>query len=128
MSHFRLIGAAKYLSHADNILILSQKGSAEFYGPPQHWKDYQEFIVQNNGSNSSDSVLAPSKAKRSEDGSSNTASGASTEDDSQRQQGDLTDWVYYAKFIGPLPIFALALFTIITTACMQFPSESMALR
>jgi hypothetical protein len=128
MSHSRLICTAKYLSYADNLLILSSKGSMEFYGPPHNWKDYQEFIVQDNGSNSSDSVLAPSKAKRSEDSSSKTASGASTEDDSKRQQGDLTDWVYYAKSIGPLPIFALALFTIMTTACMQFPSESIVLR
>jgi hypothetical protein len=117
-----LIGAVKYISQAEKLLVLNLKGGMEYYGPPRRWKDYEELLVKLDDPNSVESGLTPSEAKQGlED--SRTTDGASMDGDIKRQRGDLTDWLYYAKSVGLLPLLGLAIFTLMTTACMQFPSK-----
>lgn len=111
--------ATKHMSSADSLLVLDKDGGEEYFGSPQDWEGFEEQPTQLARDEDDPSPSLNGKASKSQIQVQQIAV-SDSKDQSKRQTGDIRDWLYYSKSIGPIQIVIASISIIATCFGLQF--------
>lgn len=121
---------------ANNLVVLGSGGSIEYTGAPEHWADYDRGLdfkddgepLESQFPDSSSSSQAPAavEPKKVPATVQSIEDKGSQAESKPKRTSDLTDWLYYGKAIGKIPLLVFAF--LITTAVfgVHFQSKSVS--